>query len=74
MKESEGNNGFFYFLERTVKDEDWHCAADPCKNGGTCKEKRSGCVCRLGFVGDYCEGKLLGLGSKDQESFLQYCI
>ena len=41
--------------ERTEKDENWKCSDNPCKNGGTCKEGRSGCVCRLGFVGDYCE-------------------
>ncbi|XP_028405849.1 uncharacterized protein LOC114528425 isoform X2 [Dendronephthya gigantea] len=41
--------------ERTEKDDNWNCQVNPCKNGGTCKEGRSGCVCRLGFSGDYCE-------------------
>ncbi|XP_078383686.1 uncharacterized protein LOC144666194 isoform X4 [Oculina patagonica] len=39
----------------TQRDKDWTCLANPCKNGGTCKTGISKCVCRLGYVGDYCE-------------------
>nr|XP_058949529.1 uncharacterized protein LOC131777281 isoform X1 [Pocillopora verrucosa] len=39
----------------TPRDKDWTCLASPCQNGGTCKPGISKCVCRLGYVGDYCE-------------------
>ncbi|XP_067047616.1 uncharacterized protein [Acropora muricata] len=39
----------------TVRDKEWSCQQSPCKNGGTCKPGNSKCVCRLGYVGEYCE-------------------
>ncbi|PFX19688.1 Fibropellin-1 [Stylophora pistillata] len=39
----------------TRLDKDWSCLVSPCQNGGTCKPGISKCVCRLGYVGDYCE-------------------
>lgn len=45
-------------LVETQRDKDWTCMTSPCKNGGTCKPGISKCVCRLGYVGDYCECKM----------------
>ncbi|XP_047144561.1 uncharacterized protein LOC100203132 isoform X2 [Hydra vulgaris] len=36
-------------------DSEWNCNPNPCQNGGTCKNGRSHCVCRLGYVGIFCE-------------------
>lgn len=54
---------FFHFvicnhlLVETLRDKEWTCQAPSCQNGGTCKPGISKCVCRLGYVGDYCECK-----------------
>ncbi|XP_068705792.1 uncharacterized protein [Montipora foliosa] len=39
----------------TQRDKDWDCQPSPCQNGGTCKPGSSKCVCRLGYVGQFCE-------------------
>lgn len=43
----------------TVKKE---CKSTTCKNGGTCTEIAVGrhlCTCRVGFLGENCEGKYI---------------
>ncbi|XP_057309168.1 uncharacterized protein LOC130647358 isoform X2 [Hydractinia symbiolongicarpus] len=40
---------------KTQTDVDWKCDPSPCQNGGTCKPGRAKCVCRLGYIGTFCE-------------------
>ena len=48
---------FRFHLASTPFDKEWTCAVNPCQNGGTCKPGRAKCVCRLGYIGTYCESK-----------------
>lgn len=49
----------FFLSVKTMDDVTWNCDNNPCQNGATCKPGRAQCVCRLGFVGKYCESKLM---------------
>jgi len=42
-----------------MDDVQWSCDVNQCQNGGTCKLGRAQCVCRLGYVGKFCESKAL---------------
>lgn len=49
----------FSYVVETQRDKEWSCQLSPCQNGGTCKPGNSKCVCRLGYVGQYCECKTI---------------
>ncbi|XP_048589917.1 neurogenic locus notch homolog protein 2 isoform X2 [Nematostella vectensis] len=53
-KEGFVGDGLDCWAERQ-EDRDWACDVNPCKNGGTCKPGIGNCVCRLGYIGQYCE-------------------
>ena len=54
-------NVFIYIFKLASNpfDKDWKCDVNPCQNGGTCKPGRAKCVCKLGYIGTYCESKYI---------------
>ena len=52
---------FHYISVQTRDDVEWTCDVSRCQNGGTCKKGRAQCVCRLGYVGRFCECKFINL-------------
>lgn len=57
----ENDISFLFVSVQTTDDVEWTCDVNRCQNGGTCKKGRAQCVCRLGYVGRFCECKFINL-------------